>query len=162
MTNVEALKALYVALGGAETDVADCTTNTDVLNVISAKYQGSSDALTNVEALQNIVEVAGNIGGGGDLSIAKVTVVNNASDSYTLEAPVVVEVSTLGKMLATTSRSIESGSSSVEEVALYKGNAYAFTTDVYQITVAGNIEEDEHYGFIIKGDGTITVSNTSS
>jgi len=61
MTNVEALKALYAALGGDPADVADATTIVGVLNVIAAKYEGADDATANAEAIANIAAVAGNI-----------------------------------------------------------------------------------------------------
>jgi hypothetical protein len=61
MTNVEALKALYAALGGDAADVADATTITAVLNAIAAKYEGADDATTNAEAIANIADVAGSI-----------------------------------------------------------------------------------------------------
>jgi hypothetical protein len=61
MTNVEALKALYAALGGDAADVADATTITAVLNAIAAKYEGADDATTNAEAIANITAVLDNI-----------------------------------------------------------------------------------------------------
>lgn len=61
MTNVEALKALYAALGGDAADVADATTSVEVLNAIAAKYDGESDAILNPEAIANIVAVLDNI-----------------------------------------------------------------------------------------------------
>lgn len=64
--NVTALKALYVALGGKAADVAEAVTITDVLNIISAHYEGESDANVNADAIANIAAVADNIGGGSD------------------------------------------------------------------------------------------------
>lgn len=61
MTNVEALKALYVALGGTAADVADATTIVGVLNTIAAKYEGKDDATTNSEGIENITAVLDNI-----------------------------------------------------------------------------------------------------
>lgn len=61
MTNVEALKALYVALGGNTADVAGATTNVDVLNAIAKLFDGDDDAVTNVEAIVNIAAVGGAI-----------------------------------------------------------------------------------------------------
>lgn len=61
MTNVEALKALYTALGGDAADVANATTIVEVLNAIAAKYDGTSTATTNAEAIANIAAVAANI-----------------------------------------------------------------------------------------------------
>lgn len=61
MTNVEALKALYAAIGGTPADVANASTIVEVLNAIAAKYDGESDAILNPDAIANITAVAGNI-----------------------------------------------------------------------------------------------------
>lgn len=59
MTNVEALKALYVALGGETSGVSDAVTIVDVLNA-TATLLGSTApaALTNAEAIANVAAVA--------------------------------------------------------------------------------------------------------
>ena len=61
MTNVEALKALYTALGGSAADVADASTIVQVLNAIAARYEGEDDATLNAEAIANIAAVASSI-----------------------------------------------------------------------------------------------------
>lgn len=61
MTNVEALKALYVALGNEAADVENANTIVDVLNAIAAKYEGKDDAMTNSEGIKNITAVLDNI-----------------------------------------------------------------------------------------------------
>lgn len=61
MTNVEALKALYVALGNDAADVENANTIVDVLNAIAAKYEGKDDATTNSEGIENITAVLDNI-----------------------------------------------------------------------------------------------------
>ena len=61
MTNVEALKALYTALGGTASDVANASTIVEVLNAIAAKYDGDDDAIINPDAIANIAAVAGSI-----------------------------------------------------------------------------------------------------
>lgn len=61
MTNVEALKALYAAIGGTPADVANASTIVEVLNAIAAKYDGENDAILNPDAIANITAVAGNI-----------------------------------------------------------------------------------------------------
>lgn len=61
MTNVEALKTLYAALGGTPADVAGASTIVEVLNAIAAKYEGEDDAILNPEAIANIAAVAGNL-----------------------------------------------------------------------------------------------------
>ena len=58
MTNVEALKALYAALGGTAADVANAVTIVDVLNAIAGPFDGDDDAITNADAIANITAVA--------------------------------------------------------------------------------------------------------
>ena len=58
MTNVEALKALYAALGGTADDVADAVTNVEVLNAIADLFEGDDDATTIADAIANITAVA--------------------------------------------------------------------------------------------------------
>lgn len=62
---VDRLKELFVKLGGAESVVAGCSTIVEVLNAISAKYDGKDDAILNPDAISNITEIADKIGGGG-------------------------------------------------------------------------------------------------
>lgn len=61
MNNVEALKALYVALGGNTADVANASTIVEVLNAIAAKFDGQDDATVNPEAIANITSIASSI-----------------------------------------------------------------------------------------------------
>lgn len=56
MTIVEALKALYIALGG-EADVSSATTIVEMLNAIATLYDGADDAVLNAEAIANIAAV---------------------------------------------------------------------------------------------------------
>lgn len=56
MTIVEALKALYTALGG-EADVSGATTIVEMLNAIATLYDGADDAVLNAEAIANIAAV---------------------------------------------------------------------------------------------------------
>lgn len=58
MSNVGALKTLYVALGGLSTDVADANTSVDVLNKIADLLDGDDTATLNAEAIANIAAVA--------------------------------------------------------------------------------------------------------
>lgn len=64
-SNLEALKALYTALGG-EADLSAATTSVDVLNAIAELYEGEGDATLNAEAIANISEVV--TGGGSKLT----------------------------------------------------------------------------------------------
>lgn len=59
MTNAEALKALYVALGGETSGVADAVTIVDCLNAIATLLGSTAPAaLTNAEAIANVAAVA--------------------------------------------------------------------------------------------------------
>lgn len=78
MTNVEALKALYHALGGDLDDVADANKIVDVLNAIAAKYEGNDDATLNAQGIANITEIIGNIT--ADLTILDVTPTTEAQN----------------------------------------------------------------------------------
>ena len=53
---VNALKGLYVALGGSESDVASCTKTVQVLNKIAALYSGTATATKISEAIENIAD----------------------------------------------------------------------------------------------------------
>lgn len=66
MTNVEALKALFAALGGTAADVAGASTIVEVLNAIAGLYGGATNATQNAEAIMNIANVAENIASGND------------------------------------------------------------------------------------------------
>lgn len=81
MTNVEALKALYAALGGDAADVADASTIVEVLNAIVAKYEGADDATTNAEAIANITAVLDNIIPEPTVSAEKLTTSNVSKSS---------------------------------------------------------------------------------
>ena len=61
MTNVDALKALYVALGGNSADVASLNLTVDVLNKISALYSGATTATIIPDAIANITAVASGV-----------------------------------------------------------------------------------------------------
>lgn len=58
MTNVDALKSLYTALGGESSDVANAVTIVDVLNAIATQLGSESVAATNADAIANIAAVA--------------------------------------------------------------------------------------------------------
>lgn len=59
MTNVDALRSLYTALGGSDDVVAGAMTIVDVLNAIAVLLGSSAPAaLTNAEAIANIAAVA--------------------------------------------------------------------------------------------------------
>lgn len=59
MTNVDALKALYTALGGEASGVAGAVTILDVLNAIATLLgSAAAAATTNADAIANIAAVA--------------------------------------------------------------------------------------------------------
>lgn len=73
MTNVEALKTLYAAMGGTASDVSGCTTIVEVLNKFAAMYGGITTAVTNAEAIANIAAVASAIAPAPNLQNKTVT-----------------------------------------------------------------------------------------
>lgn len=93
MTNTEALKSLYIALGGEASEVADSMTNVDVLNAIAAKFEGDGTASSNSAAVQNITAVADNItgGGGADPVLAEVSVKNSSGMKVNINAYDVID-----------------------------------------------------------------------
>ena len=58
---VDALKALYAALGGTAADVADARTIVDVLNAIAVLFGGQGGATLNPDAVDAITVVASTI-----------------------------------------------------------------------------------------------------
>ena len=57
MDNVSALKALYAALGGTASDVANATTIVEVLNAIAVLLGGTGGATLNPDAIAIIAAV---------------------------------------------------------------------------------------------------------
>lgn len=83
---VAALQRLFMELGGDLAKVKDCKTTVEVLNAISEKYDGEGGAKLTAKAIDNIANVAGNIGGGGEpekytIRITNVTEEANLSPS---------------------------------------------------------------------------------
>lgn len=96
MTNVEALKNLYAALGGNAADVADAVTNVDVLNAIAGFLGGEADANLISDAINNISAVAPT--GGGDIdSLIDGSITEISSDVDRLRASAFVNCSNLTK-----------------------------------------------------------------
>lgn len=78
MTNVEALKNVYVALGGSADDVADVVTNVEMLKAIFTQLGGDPDAVSaevmNAAVIDAIADVSATIAGLIDRSITSVTI----------------------------------------------------------------------------------------
>lgn len=163
MTTVQALKDLYVALGGAAADVADCNTNVDVLNVISAKYEGADNAVLNPEAIANITAVAGNIGGGGesDFSTAQITFYTQSINALPVSMPMAIDIDEEGLAFATVMRYPFDGDTwacilykGLSEIGHATGEAQL---DMSKFEVTGDITKDtEENVLLVRGDGTIT------
>lgn len=151
-TTPEALKDLYVALGGTLADVADMSTTVEVLNAIAAKYDGDDDASLNPDAIENIVAVADNIGGGGgssDFSTAEVTISGLNGDNLGIPT-----ISAYSEQYGVTYLADDG----VNTVVLYKGKASFYTPNT--VVVTGDCAEDPNDPgqYYITGDCTITVS----
>ena len=87
MTNAEALKAIYTALGGS---AGTGDTNADVLSAIYTVLGGEADTsgMTNAELIEAVSTVAQGGGGESDFRTCKVTFTNDAGkDVYFMMGP---------------------------------------------------------------------------
>ena len=106
-------------------------------------------------------KLSGGGGGGGssDFSTAEVTVINNCAKGISIAAP--VPSSTPMDVLLPTTYAADNSSSTIT-VALYKGAALcAFIGETDFVTDAswtGDIELIPDAGFLITGNGAITIS----
>lgn len=122
-------------------------------------YVMDSPGNTNRAVLSGMLDqMAG--GGGGDFSIAKVTIVNNSDIEHEINGALCIEdekhVSSSG-----ISFPIESNTTITVGVILYKEEAQVhFPTYPTNITLAGDITGDM-FGFWVHGDGTITIDKSS-
>lgn len=170
MTNVEALKSLYVALGGEINDVKNCTTSVEVLNAISDKYEGASDAVLNPDAIKNIADVADNIAGSGDFSTAEVTIsLQKMSDATGGDVVFTFpHISDDEILLSGSVPNIAPGNgfthSETFTVVLYNGvyDSTTFTTNGVSLAgtpvfSGGCALSDDGTKVVITGDGTITI-----
>lgn len=190
MTTVEALKALYVALGGSASDVADCVTNVDVLNVISAKYDGDSDAILNPEAIANITAVADNIGGTTPTGTKSITAngthdvaeyasaeVNVASDFSVSEVTVIVPDGKFAEIFVSqavnenndfwsdSNISFNEEGTYTFDVILYKGHAKLYIDTDGTINVSGDISSWDGVStsnYDVTGNATITLTTSNN
>lgn len=94
MTNPEALKELFVALGGEETAVAEANTNVEMLNAISEQLGGETGAITNPEAISNIAKVATGGGGGETTTVIIENNIDRTLNVRSLEGDVAIPTNT--------------------------------------------------------------------
>ena len=126
MTNVEALKVLYTALGGTASNVANASTIVEVLNAIAAKYEGEDDATLNPEAIANIAAVAGSIAPAPTLQDKTVTPTTaeqtiTAGEGYDGLGTVTVEAVTAAIDANITAENIKSGVTILGVTGTYTG-----------------------------------------
>ena len=84
--NVQALKDLYIALGGEASDVENASTIVEVLNAIAVLFEGDGDAILNAEAIANIAAVASGITPSPAVLIEKEITENGIYNASTDEA----------------------------------------------------------------------------
>lgn len=141
-TTPEALKDLYVALGGDASAVADASTSVDVLNAIAEKLGGEGGAVLNPDAIENITAVAGNAGGvqwlaeykgtGEDLSYTKeeIQALIDALRESEASVPIIYATAKMGAQE-------ETGYAGGAKTALFKSSARLdFTIGIMAVTVA--------------------------
>lgn len=153
-TILEGLNQIAEAVGGT----AEAESNLEALNAISAALGGSADAENNADAIANIAENASGGGGGGssDFSTATVTVViSETTIQAGLNLPNTLALGPDGLADIHTESGINE-SAGTKTVILYQGTSYIGDPDEIIISTSGNIEDWE-YGYLIKGDCTLTV-----
>lgn len=127
-TNVEALKNLYVSLGGEEANVEDCSRSVDVLNAIAAMFDGEDDAGLNPDAINNIAEVADNIGGGSkpaEIALAPVNIKNSTTFKIHVDGYKVATLDSGAKSLEMEQVDVNASRTvSVKTLPNPEGNAY--------------------------------------
>lgn len=151
MTNTEALKEVYNALGG--NDALEGASNLDVLNAI-AELNGGTAQDSNAKAIKEIADNPPSGGGSGDFTSATLLYSSEQqSVSVTIKAPVYDEDSG-----ATVSESYYAGYEQKSlDLVLYKGKAYIFV-DGEISTISGDIELDEDGYYFVTGDCSIVFS----
>lgn len=141
-TTPEALKDLYVALGGDASAVADASTSVAVLNAIAEKLGGEGGAVLNPDAIENITAVAGNAGGvqwlaeykgtGDDLRYTKeeIQAVIDALKESEASVPIIYATAKMGAQEAT-------GYAGGAKTELFKSSAKLdFTIGIMAVTVS--------------------------
>lgn len=159
-TTPEALKDLYVALGGDASAVADASTSVDVLNAIAEKLGGEGGAVLNSDAIENITAVAGNAGGvqwlaeykgtGEDLSYTKeeIQALIDALRESEASVPIIYVTAKMGAQEAT-------GYAGGAETALFESSARLdFTIGIMAVTVALDATDVATAVTVVKSDGT--------
>ena len=135
------------------------SSNEEIINYIMSTPENA-----NPNVLRGML---GNSSSSNDLTFAQLTIINNSSKvpleftcSYAEDYD---DISILFNQLF-----VEDGTFT-KKMVLYKGNAYILApsyNDIY-LSLTGNIEklypdDDFSYGYILKGDATITIENTES
>lgn len=156
-TIVESLKALNTKLGGSSSASTKADALKDIYVTLGGNASDVEEVSTVTEMIQKVTEVASGGGGGGDFSTATVTVIANSNTPLTV--PVAVD-----DPLADAARGfypVWSGSTNLT-VILYKGAAFLTidpNDDTHEITnVSGNASIVDDGIVIITGDCTVTAA----
>lgn len=154
-TTSDALDNLNKKLGGADIEIEPSTNKVDALKKIYKTLGGTDDVAglsTVYQVLEKITEVAEG-GGGGDLTIANVSISASGLNYY---LPVLDEQDGINFINATMR-----SNSGIFQVPLYKGNAVFMPVDEgLAIDIAGNITPlVEGQAYLITGDGSIGLND---
>lgn len=148
MTIPEALKQLYTAIGGTASDVADCTLTVEVLNKFAAYLEGDSNATQNVEAIMNIVAVAGNLIPDPTLIDKNITAngtYNASSDNVQGYSKVVVDVGQLNTIKYVEGESFATASKLFEKISVPEGYLSLYYDSTYRTSLASAVNLKELY-----------------
>lgn len=157
--NVQALKSLYIALGGESVDVEDLNTNVEVLNAISEKFEGEGGATSNPVAIKNIAAVAENIGGGGVAPTRIATLIPEQTISGERDE---LEDTLIKDYAPTSMTIIYDGTTYVCERYNNDGYGYGYGAEShYDESLDEYVFDWSEYPFFIRDDGLIKVSDTN-
>lgn len=112
-------------------------------------------------SLNNIEQGIANAGGSSDFSTAQVTITDNTTQGQNIQVPWVID--SQGMQAAGGVRGTQ-GSGSVDsyDIILYKGKCILVCNPFYTVTTSGSVEELDGGSYLITGDCTITISDSSS
>ena len=137
-TVAQALENVYTALGGDRTDL-DTLVVSEVIDLVAPLIHSGG-------------------GGGGDFTVATVTMVNNSGTSINIEAATYFEGE--GEHFSSGSIYADPNATITASVILYKGVGFGYVTteNPPTITASGDIEIENNVEVYITGDGTITIT----
>ena len=151
MTIAQAFNDIAIAQGGTASKSGTIAGAIDALNDALAGSDQQS-----AQTIEDAVRLLGqNIGGGGGLQTATLTVVNNTNSSVQLQVPNIIEYE--GDKVLSVFATAKKSNTSTFDVPMVGVTACIVASEGVSVSASGNIdgEDGEYY---MTGDATLTVS----